>query len=211
MRLQAQRDGETVSDFAERVRKLGEQAYADRLEEKEVTEIIPNSFISGLSDRRTQENVARTMPSTLAKAYKHALHEQEVREHLSLFINNASSPGPEPMDCDALVEPPQVLSVLYVCRISDPLMTQITAQIRPPAPTLVLPQLPRFQVHPQMQQRYRGPQVQQQYHGPRHPAQQQTDPRCMKDVTMDPDLTVDSNHRSTVGPRTTGLFAITVE
>ena len=168
IRTALQRTNETISDFAERLRTLAEQAYADRHEEKEVIETLTIAFINGLRDRRLQESIARKMPTSLGEAYKLALHEQQVRDHLSMFKDNSNIP--EPMDCDVVSgdkgkdkedkvqrQLEQVTETLgSICQV---LMAQ-----QPTPPTPQTPQNPRFQVQPQGQQYYR-PQQQTPYRG----------------------------------------------
>ena len=165
-----QQANETISDFAERIRTLGHQAYSDRLEEKEVTEILTNAFINGLRDRRLQENVARKMPPTLAEAYKHALHEQQVREHISLFKDNTSAP--EPMDCDVVTKDRDELKDKLnqvtedINNIKQILLTQLAAAQAQNSSTTPTPRpTGQFQVQPQVRQHYGGRQGNMQGQG----------------------------------------------
>lgn len=100
LRQAIQNNNENVTEFAERIKSLAQQAYANKLAETEVIEIITNSFINGLKDRRLQESVARKMPKSLQEAHDAAVHEQRIREHLRFFKDN--TPSAEPMDCDTI-------------------------------------------------------------------------------------------------------------
>ena len=98
-----QQKGESPTDFAERISTLAQQAYSDRLQEKEVVETITYAFINGLRDRRLQESVARKQPENIEKAHDFAVNELLLRDHLTQFTDNSrQQPPPEPMDCSAV-------------------------------------------------------------------------------------------------------------